>query len=43
MSSVKTDKRKNSKSDSALLSHTIDIFTFFDFMFVSTFCYGSIL
>ena len=28
MSSVKTDKRKNSKSDSALLSHTIDIFTF---------------
>ena len=28
MSSVKTDKRKNSKSDSALLSHTIDTFTF---------------
>ena len=28
MSSIKTDKRKNSKSDSALLSHTIDIFMF---------------
>ena len=28
MSSVKTDKRKNSKSDSVLLLHTIDIFTF---------------
>ncbi len=38
MSSIKTDKRKNSKSDSALLSHTIDIF-----MFISTFCNGSIL
>lgn len=28
MSSVKTDKRKNNKSESVLLSHIIDIFTF---------------
>ena len=28
MSSVKINKSKNSKSDSALLSHIIDVFTF---------------